>query len=975
MFRSSKLVAVSIEVSESCIKSCSHLIFPFILSTTLIACGGGETSAPESAAATAHAEPSPQITSPTTGSTTNPSNEAIAESDHDNDGIDDVVDIDDDNDGVIDALDVFPLNATESIDSDEDGIGDNSDPDIDNDGVSNAFDAFPLNSTESYDTDADGIGDNTDPDIDNDGVDNDVDAFPLISTESRDTDSDGIGDNTDPDIDNDGVPNTNDTHPYDPLRGLDTDGDGTEDFLDSDDDNDGVIDEEDAFPLDVFEHLDTDKDGIGNTADQDDDNDSVADSEDYWPLNFDCSSQSETYKGQCIYQFAYESDYIEHDENGHVYHVNDEEGFIFKYDLVKQQWSGVAEINSFPEGHDSFDINGQPINLNQIRKVEYSRHHRRLYIGYGTGVITYIEPQSLDSVFFYQADRQVINLTEAGNFLLVSAYSDDENNFILDSFGVRLYGFDDLDLLNAEYNSDILWLSEKKKVAYIDRFSGIRTFEVNQTTGVVRNKQHVRYTEANKISLPLVSSDNEDIFFVGTGSAFLSDDLEPIDRFPYEFVDARWLTDGAVIALHDNGDHTQLTRYTDEWRVAENITIEGTATKLFEHAGIYYVRADGSSQRYTVFKPSDDTDKDSVPNEFDAFPNDPAASIDTDNDGAPDLWNSGYTKSDSTSGLTLDAYPDDWSCSMVSDGDGSQCNYEALLPISAPSLITASGDGIAYFVYQAENLVARWDNQQKVYLRPVRTGRENKDGRDNPVSFSYSPTMERIYLGYEDGTVSYISLLEEFPEEVELFSTVDAVTYLADAGNFLVVQYSENSSRNYHQYYDHQGIAIDQAIRSTTGISASKWDNLTNRFYYFYRSSFDFRYDQLNDQGIVVQTKSSGNLYDGPWLTGPGAPILLTPDRSRVILGNQGYYDTNSLERIGSIRIGRFGVWTADGRLVTGDSSYSGGFIEVRDETFYPISKTGLPNVPLTVLEMDGELIAVTHEFRKAISIVSLADK
>ena len=41
----------------------------------------------------------------------------------------------------------------------------------------------------------------------------------------------------------------------------------------------------------------------------------------------------------------------------------------------------------------------------------------------------------------------------------------------------------------------------------------------------------------------------------------------------------------------------------------------------------------------------------------DAFPTDPAASVDTDEDGMPDDWNPG--KTDSTTGLVLDAFPDD----------------------------------------------------------------------------------------------------------------------------------------------------------------------------------------------------------------------------------------------------------------------------------------------------------------------------
>ncbi|OIP99313.1 MAG: hypothetical protein AUK35_08450 [Zetaproteobacteria bacterium CG2_30_46_52] len=52
-----------------------------------------------------------------------------------------------------------------------------------------------------------------------------------------------------------------------------------------------------------------------------------------------------------------------------------------------------------------------------------------------------------------------------------------------------------------------------------------------------------------------------------------------------------------------------------------------------------------------------DTDSDGVPDGFDAFPNDVAASVDYDMDGLPDAWNTGKTAADSTTGLVLDLRP------------------------------------------------------------------------------------------------------------------------------------------------------------------------------------------------------------------------------------------------------------------------------------------------------------------------------
>lgn len=70
----------------------------------------------------------------------------------------------------------------------------------------------------------------------------------------------------------------------------------------------------------------------------------------------------------------------------------------------------------------------------------------------------------------------------------------------------------------------------------------------------------------------------------------------------------------------------------------------------------------------TVGEP--DRDGDGVPDSRDAFPDDPAASVDSDGDGYPDFWNPGKTEADSTTGLKLDAFPDDPNEWNDTDGDG-----------------------------------------------------------------------------------------------------------------------------------------------------------------------------------------------------------------------------------------------------------------------------------------------------------------
>lgn len=202
---------------------------------------------------------------------------------------------DSDGDGVKNVDDAFPQNPVETDDTDGDGIGNNADQDDDGDGVADDVDLFPLDPSESIDSDGDGIGNNADTDDDNDGAPDTDDSFPFDSEESLDTDNDGIGNNADADDDGDGVLDDDDAFPLDASETVDTDSDGIGNNADEDDDGDGSSDAEDRFPLDPTESSDADNDGIGNNADPDDDNDEMPD---VWEQRYGLDPLSDTDREQ-----------------------------------------------------------------------------------------------------------------------------------------------------------------------------------------------------------------------------------------------------------------------------------------------------------------------------------------------------------------------------------------------------------------------------------------------------------------------------------------------------------------------------------------------------------------------------------------------------------------------------------------------------------------------------------------------------
>ncbi|MGB1926088.1 MAG: thrombospondin type 3 repeat-containing protein, partial [Rubripirellula sp.] len=107
---------------------------------------------------------------------------------------------------------------------------------------------------------------------------------------------------------------------------------------------------------------------------------------------------------------------------------------------------------------------------------------------------------------------------------------------------------------------------------------------------------------------------------------------------------------------------------------------------------------------------SDDADGDGVADNFDAFPNDPAASKDFDRDGKPDEWNDGKSANDSTSQPPLerdndddnDGVPDDLDCYPLdstrticdADLDGVEDSVDNCPAIANPGQEDFDGDGL-----------------------------------------------------------------------------------------------------------------------------------------------------------------------------------------------------------------------------------------------------------------------------------------
>lgn len=158
--------------------------------------------------------------------------------------------------------------------------------------------------------------------------------------------------------------------------------------------------------------------------------------------------------------------------------------------------------------------------------------------------------------------------------------------------------------------------------------------------------------------------------------------------------------EGTEITFRANGtDDGEVVRYV--WKVGEQELYNGTDAEFSTSdmaPGIYTISlwvldnygvlSEEVTQNLDILA---DTDGDGMVNKEDAFPDDPAASKDSDSDGYPDEWNEGKAEEDSTTGLKLDQYPSDSKKWEKEEGGGGGFipGFEILLLVA--SLVFTAG--------------------------------------------------------------------------------------------------------------------------------------------------------------------------------------------------------------------------------------------------------------------------------------------
>lgn len=691
-------------------------------------------------------------------------------------------------------------------------------------------------------------------------------------------------------------------------------------YIPSDDsDRDGIVNTADAFPVDAAASVDTDLDGYpdawnaGHTG-----LDSTTGLQlDPYPRDSACWLPAHGNGIQCNHAAAV-PDYVPDQVVSHgdvVYLLSSANERVYRWSI-----SAGRYLNPYVVGL------GFGFTARAPTTMAYSGAHRRLYLGYHTGAIRFIDTDGSNAreMPFANASLDVWGLAAVGNFVLAQDYSGGwATHYVFDGGG-RLTDMAD----SRSYSRDYAWDPVNSRVYYFRDDSSPNDLHyavIDQATGRISAPGESPYHGSYDIEAPIrVSPDGQQIL-LGTGHLYRQSDLTWAGTLGSPLVDARWMSDASLVTLMTVGDQTVLRRLGANRAQLEQRSYAGEALRVVGSDSVMVVLAvqDGTV-RFHPYTVSNDSDGDGVPNTQDAFPLDRAASVDSDRDGYPDSWNAGHTQADSTTGLSLDAFSQDSACYLPAHGSGGVCNHAATVPSYIPDAIVSAGDTV-YLLSTANARVFRWSMATGAYLNPLVVGINQGSTILAPTKITYSGEHQRLYLGYSTGAIQSIDVNANNAPEVPFAAIATGVDGLAAVGNFVLAQ-DDSGAWATHYIFNGNGVLTDLEDWNYHSREYA-WDPGTSRVYFFRDDTTpnDLHYEVIDQSTGLIGGKGESP-HHGTFDIRP--PIRLSPDGGEILLGSGDFYQQPGLAMHRSLGKGIIDAHWHDGALVTLDPT---GLMEVRD--------------------------------------------
>jgi hypothetical protein len=341
---------------------------------------------------------------------------------------------------------------------------------------------------------------------------------------------------------------------------------------------------------------------------------------------------------------SYEPARIEADAAGVIYLLSPENDRIFRWSLAEDYHLNPIDVDDDP-GH-----------------MAYSAENDRLYVAYDSGAIQQLDPALTSPMEepFSTTPGPTTGLQTAGRFVFAidpsGAWS---SHYTFAPDGTQISAVD-----WNRYSREITWSPANDRMYFFRDGTSPNDLHweaIDPVTGAIGAGGETPYHGAYAMIPPIRVSPDGSLVILGSGDIYDGITLEILGSLSVDFEDALWLEDGSLVTLRDSGDgRTLLEHWGSDLRLFNLQLYDGVPLRVLQTAGeIAVVTQLAGQPTFASYVPTDDADGDGVLNVDDAFPLDPAASLDSDGDGYPDAWNPGMGPEDSTEGLVLDFFPED----------------------------------------------------------------------------------------------------------------------------------------------------------------------------------------------------------------------------------------------------------------------------------------------------------------------------
>jgi hypothetical protein len=294
-----------------------------------------------------------------------------------------------------------------------------------------------------------------------------------------------------------------------------------------------------------------------------------------------------------------------------------------------------------------------------------------------------------------------------------------------------------------------------------------------------------------------------------------------------------------------------------------------------------------------------DDDDDGVANEDDAFPNDIAASKDSDADGFPDVWNAGYSEQNSTTGLILDLFPYDPEESKDTDKDGVGDNTDYYTNDGLCSLQQDGNDEQCYFISQDTKFgkIKRvitighkmlffnpgWDEILRFNTQTMQF--ESGFMVEGATDIAYNTWEKRVFVSFETGEVKYIYGPGLLAIHARVSGVISNILPIGMNDNFLFVdsQYASESKANiFYRETLTPGECNNCEFEGTL-----IWSDTTEHIYYRKKNENKYFYSRFIDtrhQGNDGFIDTEQRYYLGE--ENPELEMVLSPDGNELLFSN-----------------------------------------------------------------------------------------